>query len=86
MQNALTDAQRAHVERVERFAIEHYENGGDVIVECMGPAEILAKFPTMESVQNFILAKLEQALNCREGNDTDPELVRYENFVAAMKR
>lgn len=71
---------------VFRLAEQNYDCGGDAIVECFGPVDIIEQFWHKDSetsfvnVKEFCKLKLEQALNCREGTDSDPEVAAMERF------
>jgi len=54
----------------------HYSAGGDIIVECYTPAEVVAEFGSVADVVGFCGLKVEQELNARWGEDADPELDR----------
>ena len=70
----------AFVDSVYAFCEEHYSQGGDEIVECFTPTEILKEFDTLNDVKAFIRIRLDNALNCRYGSDDDPELKRSQDF------
>lgn len=58
---------------------EHYSDGGDTVVECMSPTEVLEAFKAGRiSVREYCGLQVEQALNARWGEDNDPELARAE--------
>jgi hypothetical protein len=59
---------------------EHYEDGGDTIVECYDPADILAQFKSVKEAKEFCGLKVEQSLNARWGEDSDPEVERMRKF------
>lgn len=71
------------VDTVYECGERNYDCGGDVIVETMTPEDILKQFDLhdLEDVKHYILLQLESALNCRFGNDDDPELIRYHKFL-----
>lgn len=75
-----TPEQIEFVDTVYATAEEHYEEGGDRIVECWDPANVLEYFKDIKEVQEFCGLAVEQELNCRWGEDSDPELKRMENF------
>ena len=58
----------------------HYEQGGDTVVECYSPKEILKEFSTLYDVKVLCGLKVEQELNYRWGEDTDPEMERSKRF------
>jgi hypothetical protein len=75
----------AHVDLVYQIAEAHYGKGGDEIVECLSPRDILDmdwpkentkedKDLLTEKVLAHICLKNEAALNARWGEDSDPEL------------
>ena len=68
------------VDAVYAMCEEHYEAGGDTIVECYDPTAILAEFSTLDEVRRFCGFQVEQALNARWGEDSDPEVARAERF------
>jgi hypothetical protein len=68
------------VDSVYAMCEEHYEAGGDGIVECWEPGEIVDAFKTLDDVRSMCGLTVEQALNARWGEDDDPELKTSENF------
>jgi hypothetical protein len=72
--------QIAFVDAVYAMCEEHYGEGGDSVVECLSPGEILAEFTTLEDVKRYCGLLVEQALNTRWGEDNDPEIARAERF------
>jgi hypothetical protein len=76
-----TPEQIAFVDSVFKLCEDNYSNGGDVVVECMTPGEIIAQFKSLDEVRTFCGLKLEQELNAREGADSDPVLERHRRFV-----
>ena len=71
------------VDAIYRECEEHYDDGGDTVVECMSPAEVLEAFRDDEhamSVREYCGLMVEQATNTRCGEDSDPGLVRAERF------
>lgn len=42
------------IEEIDLYAYEHYEEGGDVVVECMEDEEKLARFETLSDLQEYI--------------------------------
>lgn len=79
-QKDATPEQIAFVDEVYAMCEKHYNAGGDTIIECFEPKEILAQFKTLEQVKDYCGLKVEQATNFRWGEDTDPELERQRNF------
>ncbi len=61
----------AFVDLIYHECEQHYSAGGDIIIECWEPGEILEEFESIDDVKEFIGLKVEQALNQREGNDDD---------------
>ena len=74
------EKQIKHVNSVYKLAEKNYENGGDQIVECFNPQEIMEMFPTLKSVKEYCGLKIDQALDARFREDSDTELVTAENF------
>lgn len=52
MSNA--NADEKFVDSVIAYAMERYETGGDVIVECFGTADILARFSCLGDVKEYL--------------------------------
>ena len=77
---AATPEQIEFVDTVYATCEEHYEHGGDRVVECWDPTNISEFFKDIKHVQRFCGLAVEQELNCRWGEDSDPELNRMENF------
>lgn len=75
-----TPEQVAFVDEVYALCEEHYEAGGDTIVECMDPQEILEQFKNLKEVKKYCGLQVEQATNHRWGEDTDPEIKRLRAF------
>lgn len=75
-----TQEQIDFADQVYSTCEEHYESGGDRIVECWEPKDVLEFFKNTQEVQEFCGLAVEQELNCRWGEDTDPELKRMESF------
>lgn len=69
-----TPEQVAHVDAVYVLCERNYENGGDVVVEAMGPEEILEDIKTLDDAKVLCGLVVEQALNARWGADDDSEL------------
>jgi len=68
------------VDAVYALCEKNYERGGDVIVETESPEDILGNYKTMNDVRRAVGLHVEQALNARWGEDTDPELQTYKDF------
>lgn len=77
---AATPEQIDFVDQVYATCEEHYEHGGDRVVECWDPTFVLEYFTDINEVQEFCGLAVEQELNCRWGEDDDPELQRHEDF------
>ena len=69
--------QAGFVDQVYKFCEDNYDCGGDNVVECMTPEEIVEEFNTIDDVKEYIGIRLEKELNCRWGGDDDKELARY---------
>ena len=76
-QETATKTQLAFVDKVYEMCEKNYENGGDEVVEPFAPAEILEEFKTLKEVKDYCGARVEYALEFRYGEDSDPELIRY---------
>jgi hypothetical protein len=75
-----TPVQREFVDAVYAMCEEHYDAGGDTIVECFAPDEIIEEFTSLNDVKQYCGLQIEQALNTRWGEDDDPEVKRSERF------
>jgi hypothetical protein len=42
------------IEQINEYCYEHYEEGGDIVVECMEDEEKLARFETLGDLQEYI--------------------------------
>jgi len=42
------------IKEIDQFAYEHYEQGGDIVVECMDDEEKLARFETLDDLKFYI--------------------------------
>ena len=51
------------VDKVFIFCEEHYNSGGDHIVECFRPSDIIDRFNNVDQVKEFIGLKEEQKKN-----------------------
>lgn len=77
--NWLATATPAQVELADEIYAaceEHYEAGGDVVVECMSPADLLGQFQSVNDARDFCRLKIDQAKDARWGEDSDTELHR----------
>ncbi len=70
----------AFVDQVYALCEKNYDRGGDMVVECMEPNEILEEYQTLEDVKIGIGAQIEKALNQRWGEDDDPQLKMSQRF------
>lgn len=70
----------ALVDAVYYACEQHYDAGGDTVVECFDPDDILAEFETVDDAREYCGIKVEQALNSRWGSDDDPELDTHRKF------
>lgn len=80
-----TPEQIEFVDSVYALCEKNYEAGGDTVAECMEPNEVLEQFKTLDDVREFCGLEVEQAANCRWGEDTDPELERLKRFDEGWK-
>jgi hypothetical protein len=78
----LSPEQKAFASDVYRICEQNYENGGDIIIESFTPEDIVKEFKSLRDVKDYILLRLERALNSRWGEDTDPQLLRYRRAAA----
>lgn len=75
-----SDDDKSFVDSVYEMCERNYANGGDTVVECYEPQAILARFKTLNDARKLCGLIAEQATNCREGNDNDPELATLARF------
>lgn len=68
------------VDSVYAICEKNYGGGGDEIVEVYAPAEILAEFKTLKEAKDYCGLRVGAALECRWGEDSDPELARWNRF------
>lgn len=80
-----TKEQIEFVDSVYHLAEQHYCHGGDNIVECLDPEDILKEFKNLNDVREYAGLKIEQELNARWGEDDDPELKRSKAFEENWK-
>jgi hypothetical protein len=69
-----TPKQIAFVDEVFALCERNYEAGGDRIVECYSPADIVKEFKTLRAVRARVGLHNSQAADARWGDDTDPEV------------
>ncbi len=81
-----TEKQLEFVNSVFLFCEEHYSAGGDTVVECFSPKEILAEFSSIDDVREYIGLRIEQELNARWGEDDDPQLARAKEYNDKIAR
>lgn len=41
-------------EEINEYAYKHYEQGGDIVIECMDNEEKLARFKTLRDLKDYI--------------------------------
>jgi len=70
----LLPEQAAFVDEVYRECEEFYACGGDAIVECYSPIEIVDEFDNMTQVHDYCRLVREKATDQRWGIDDDPQL------------
>jgi hypothetical protein len=79
-QAGATAQQIAFVDSVFELAERNYDAGGDTIVECWEPDEILDRFRNLDDVRTFCGMNIDRELDARWGEDSDPEIGRAERF------
>ncbi len=42
------------IDQINSYCYEHYEDGGDIVVECMENEEKLSRFKTLEDLKQYI--------------------------------
>ena len=68
------------VDAVYALCEKHYSAGGDTVVECMGPNEVLETFKSLRDVRSFCGLRVSREADCRWGEDSDPEVARLRAF------
>ena len=68
------------VDMVYEECERHYSAGGDMVVECLSPTNILEEFTSLSGVKEYCGLLVDRALDCRWGEDCDLELLRKENY------
>jgi hypothetical protein len=76
--SSATPEQVAFVDEILAACERNYEAGADVIVECYGPAEILAQFTSLDDVRAFVRVHNSRAADARWGDDDDHEINKPE--------
>ena len=71
------------VDKVYEICERNYTCGGSIIVECYNPQEVEQKFKTLADVKEIVSLSIENALNQRWGEDSDPELELAKRFDEA---
>jgi len=64
----------ALVDEIYAAAEEHYNQGGDQIVECFTPDEVLSTFRSVEEAKEHCNILTDRAKDQRWGEDSDPQL------------
>jgi hypothetical protein len=77
-----TPEQIEFVDSIYYVCEQHYEAGGDIVVETFEPDEVLAWFKSVDEARIYCGLKIEQAANSRWGEDTDPEVQRQHDYDA----
>ena len=68
-----------YIDKVYLLCEKNYSGGGDQVVVCMTPEEILQDMPTLEEVKKYCSIRVEMALNQRPGDSDDWQLKYAEN-------
>jgi hypothetical protein len=80
-QETATAEEIAKVDEIYKECEDHYEDGGDVIVETVEPSSLLHDDNWFVIVGYWV----EQQLNARFGDDDDPQLAMYKRFKTWKK-
>lgn len=75
-QSTATPEQIAFVDSVYELCERNYDAGGDMIVECYDPDDVVRDFKTLDDVRDRVGLHNEAATNARWGEDSDPEVNR----------
>jgi hypothetical protein len=78
--NSASQDQIDLVDAIYHDCEQHYDAGGDTIVECFEPKDILEQFKSTNDAKKYCGLKVEQASNARWGEDSDPEIQTLRNF------
>ena len=73
------------VDSVYEACEKNYDAGGDLVVECYDPDDVVMSFKTLADVRELCGLRLEKALDCREGTDLDPELAAKARYDIGWK-
>jgi len=68
------------VDDIYKMAEDNYDAGGSIIVEAMSPQEVLDEFKSKKEAKEYCGLNVEQATNCRWGEDSDPEIETLNKF------
>ena len=64
------------VDKVFLMCEANYEAGGDTVVECYGPTDILQEFKCLADARELCRLHTQAATEARWGEDSDPEVNR----------
>ncbi len=67
-------------ETFKAYLEKNYDAGGHHLYETRTEAELRLEFKTKLEMKAYCKRKIDQALEHRWGEDTDPELAAYERF------
>ena len=76
--SSATAEQASFVDEVFALCELNYEAGGDQVVECFGPDDIVERFTSFDDVQRYVRLINGRAADCRWGDDSDPEINKPE--------
>lgn len=79
----MTKEQETFVAKVKKVAAKNYDAGGDVIIETMEDEDILREFKTLKDAKEYCGIWVDQNLNARWGEDSDPQVEMAARFDAA---
>lgn len=77
--------QMKFVDEVYLLCEHNYDKGGDIIVECYYPEDVLESFNDLQDVVNACKRLVAKELDARWGEDSDQEIARYERSKSKWK-
>ena len=73
------------VDRIYKMCEDQYDEGGEYVVECFTPREIIERFRTQSQVREYCKLAREQALNARFGDENEHWLAKMDREMAEAK-
>ena len=67
-------------ETFREYLLKNYDAGGHWLYETRTDLELKLEFKSKKEMKDYCGTQVEQALNCRWGDDDDPQLKAYDDF------